>query len=46
MAQLAKDTGISREGAYKALGKNSTSSCGTVLKVMKALGVKLTPRVA
>ncbi|MGC3982067.1 MAG: putative addiction module antidote protein [Steroidobacteraceae bacterium] len=46
MAQLAKDTGISREGLYKALGKNSNPSFGTVLKVMKTLGVKLTPQMA
>jgi probable addiction module antidote protein len=46
MAQLAKDTGLTREGLYKALGKNSNPSFGTVLKVMKALGVKLTPRAA
>jgi DNA-binding phage protein len=31
---------------YKALGKNSNPGFGTVLKVMKALGVKLTPRAA
>lgn len=46
MAQLAKDTGLTREGLYKALGKNSNPSFGTVLKVMKALGLKLTPQVA
>lgn len=46
MAQLAKDTGLTREGLYKALNKDSNPSFGTVLKVMKALGLKLTPRVA
>lgn len=46
MAQLAKDTGLTRKGLYKTLGKNSNRSFGTVMKVMKALGVKLTPRAA
>lgn len=46
MAQLAKDTGLTREGLYKALNKDSNPSFGTVLKVMKALGLKFTPRVA
>jgi len=46
MAQLAKDTGLTREGLYKALSKNSNPSFGTVLKVMKALGLKLTPQAA
>ena len=46
MAQLAKETGLTREGLYKALSKNSNPSFGTVLKVMKALGLKLTPQAA
>jgi probable addiction module antidote protein len=46
MAQLAKDTGLTREGLYKALSKNSNPSFGTVLKVMRALGLKLTPQAA
>ncbi len=46
MGQLAKDTGLTREGLYKALTKDSNPSFGTVLKVMKALGLKLTPRKA
>lgn len=46
MAQLAKDTGLTREGLYKALNANSNPSFGTVLKVMKALGLKFTPKVA
>lgn len=46
MAQLAKDTGLTREGLYKALSKDSNPSFGTVLKVMKALGLKLTPHAA
>lgn len=42
MAQLAKDTGISREGLYKALSSDGNPSLATVLKVVKALGLKLT----
>jgi probable addiction module antidote protein len=46
MVQLAKDTGLTREGLYKALSAEGNPSLGTVLKVMKALGLKLTPRLA
>jgi probable addiction module antidote protein len=46
MAQLAKKTGLTREGLYKALNKNSNPSFGTVLKVMRALGLKFTPELA
>jgi probable addiction module antidote protein len=46
MAQLAKDTGISREGLYKALSAEGNPSLATVLKVVKALGLKLTTKVA
>ena len=46
MAQLAKDTGISREGLYKALSRDGNPSLATVLKVVKALGLKLGAKVA
>ena len=46
MAQLAKDTGISREGLYKALSPDGNPSLATILKVVKALGLKLTAKVA
>ena len=46
MARLAKDTGLTREGLYKALSADGNPSLGTVLKVVKALGMKLTPEVA
>jgi probable addiction module antidote protein len=46
MVQLAKDTGLTREGLYKALSKDGNPSLGTVLKVLKALGLKLIPQVA
>ena len=44
MVQLAKDTGLTREGLYKALSADGNPSFGTVLKVMKALGLRLEPR--
>jgi probable addiction module antidote protein len=46
MVELAKKTGITREGLYKALSNDGNPSLGTVLKVMHALGLKLTPRTA
>ena len=41
MSQLSKDTGISREGLYKALSASGNPEFSTVLKVIKALGIKL-----
>src|ERR1700722_3309297 len=46
MVRVAKETGLTREGLYKALSKDGTPSLGTVLKVLKALGLKFTPQVA
>ena len=46
MVRLAKETGITREGLYKALSAEGNPSLGTVLKVLKALGLKLTPQLA
>lgn len=40
MAQLAKETGLTREGLYKALSGHGNPSFGTVLKVVKALGLR------
>lgn len=44
--QLAKESGLTREGLYKALSAEGNPSLGTALKVLKALGLKLTPQVA
>lgn len=46
MAQLAQATGLTREGLYKALSPDGNPTFGTVLKVMRALGIKLTPQTA
>lgn len=41
MAQVARDTGISREGLYKALSGEGNPTFRTILKVVKALGLQL-----
>lgn len=41
MTQLAKETGITRDGLYKALSPTGNPSFATVQKVVKALGYKL-----
>ena len=41
MMQLAKDTGLTREGLYKALGERGNPSFSTVIKVMSALGLQI-----
>ena len=42
MSQLSRDTGISREGLYKALSPEGNPTFATVAKVARALGFKLT----
>ena len=42
MSQLARDTGLTREGLYKALSSDGNPSFATIAKVTKALGFKLT----
>ncbi|MCL2590324.1 MAG: putative addiction module antidote protein [Betaproteobacteria bacterium] len=42
MTQLANDTGLARESLYKALSGENNPSFGTILKVIHALGMKLT----
>ena len=41
MTQLARDTGLTREGLYKALSADGNPSFATVMKVMNALGFTL-----
>jgi probable addiction module antidote protein len=41
MTQVAKDAGLSRESLYRALSTEGNPSFATVLKVARALGVKL-----
>ena len=40
MSQIAKDAGLRRESLYKALSPNGNPEFSTVLKVVKALGLK------
>jgi probable addiction module antidote protein len=44
MLQLARDTGLGRESLYKALSPHGNPSLGTVMKVTKALGLKISFR--
>lgn len=46
MAQIAKETGLGRESLYKALAPGAKPRFDTVLKVARALGVKLTAQAA
>ena len=41
MSQLARDTGITRDGLYKALSPTGNPSFSTVQKVVNALGYRL-----
>lgn len=41
MTQLARDTGLAREGLYKALSPEGNPEFATIMKVIKALGLKL-----
>ena len=46
MTSLAADTGLSRESLYKSLSGARAPSSDTLLKVIKALGFKLTVQPA
>jgi probable addiction module antidote protein len=41
MSKLARQTGISREALYRAFSDNGNPTLDTLLRVMKALGVRL-----
>jgi probable addiction module antidote protein len=41
MTGLARDAGISREALYKAFGESGNPTLDTLIKVTKALGVRL-----
>jgi len=42
ISKLARDTGLSREGLYKALSEDGNPSFATIAKVAKALGLRIT----
>lgn len=46
MAKVAVDSGLGRESLYKALAPGAKPRFDTVLKVARALGVKLTAQVS
>ena len=41
MSQLARETGMSRKGLYKALSENGNPSLATVMRITRALGMKV-----
>jgi probable addiction module antidote protein len=48
VSQLARDTGMTREGIYKALSQDGNPAFATVVKVARAMGfdVAFRPRTA
>ncbi|MCA3071685.1 MAG: putative addiction module antidote protein [Rhodocyclaceae bacterium] len=46
MSQVAKETGLSRESLYRALSEGGNPSFATVLKVARALGLRLHAQAA
>jgi probable addiction module antidote protein len=46
MTKIAKASGFSREGLYKALSPTGNPELGTIIKVMKALGFQLSAKAA
>ena len=45
MAQIASETGLSREQLYRSFSGNGNPTLKTTIAVMKALGIELTARV-
>lgn len=41
MTQVAREAGLGRESLYKALGSTGNPEFATIMKVMKALGLRL-----
>ena len=41
MTQIAREAGLGRESLYNALGSTGNPEFATIMKVMKALGLKL-----
>jgi len=46
MSRLARETGLSREGLYQALSAKGNPEFGTIMKVIRALGLKLNAEIA
>jgi probable addiction module antidote protein len=45
MTELSRKTGIAREALYRALSATGNPELATILKVMKALGIRLTASI-
>ena len=46
MSQIAQASGLSRESLYKSLSAEGSPEFGTVLRVIQALGLKLSVKAA
>jgi len=46
MAQIARQTGLSREQLYRSFSEKGNPTLNTTLAVMKALGVQLTTKAS
>jgi probable addiction module antidote protein len=46
MAQVARDSGLSRESLYKALSGDRSPDFETILKILTALGIRLHAKAA
>ena len=46
MTEIARDTGLAREALYRSLSAEGNPSFDTVLRVAKALGVRLVAQAA
>jgi probable addiction module antidote protein len=46
MTRIAKETGLSRESLYKALGKNGNPEFSTIIRIVRALQLTLSARPA
>lgn len=46
MSEVAKAAGVSREGLYKTLGEGGNPEFATILRVIGALGIRLSAQAA
>ena len=46
MGVIAKNAGLNRESLYKALGESGNPEYGTVMRIVRALGLTLSARPA
>lgn len=44
MGEVAKNAGLNRESLYKALGQSGNPEFGTVMRIVRALGLTLSAR--